>query len=148
MKSPNLTQINLRNDPINRRIQGYSFRNSEDEVWCSRCDCIQFSRSKFEFQHSIEAQMGYAHRETNGTRFGVFSKENLKKFREQVLRREERNLYKTKSIVSRPMKRWSRSTVVIVRPFGWTVVLSWASDLHRVVEIQSEIIDFKRSQPL
>ena len=31
MKSQNLTQSSLRNDPINRRMQGYSFRIFEDE---------------------------------------------------------------------------------------------------------------------
>ena len=94
MKSPNLTQINLRNDPINRRIQGYSFRNSEDEVWCSRCDFIQFSRSKFEFQHSIEAQLGYEHKETNGARFDSLNKEKSKIYRGHVLRRDDSFLYK------------------------------------------------------
>ena len=34
MKSTNLTQINLRIDPINRRIQGFLFRKFEDEYWC------------------------------------------------------------------------------------------------------------------
>ena len=31
MKTYNLTQIHTRNDPINRRIHGYSFRDFEDE---------------------------------------------------------------------------------------------------------------------
>ena len=31
MKSRNLTQSSLRNDPINRRMQGFSFRIFEDE---------------------------------------------------------------------------------------------------------------------
>ena len=32
MKIRNLTQISLRNDPINRRMHGFSFRIFEDEV--------------------------------------------------------------------------------------------------------------------
>ena len=31
MKTRNLTQSRARNDPINRRIHGYSFRDFEDE---------------------------------------------------------------------------------------------------------------------
>ena len=31
IKTHNLTQISLRNDPINRRMQGFSFRIFEDE---------------------------------------------------------------------------------------------------------------------
>ena len=135
MKSPNLTQINLRNDLINRRIQGYSFRNSEDEVWCSRCDCIQFSRSKFEFQHSIEAQMGYEHRETNGARFGVFYKENLRNDRERVLRREERFLKERNEMWAVGLERSSRWTIAIVRPFNRIVVLIRSSDIHPTVVI-------------
>ena len=38
MNTRNITQINLRNDPINRRMHGFSFRGSEDEVWSSRCE--------------------------------------------------------------------------------------------------------------
>ena len=32
MKTRNLTKSSLRNDPINRRMQGFSFRVFEDEV--------------------------------------------------------------------------------------------------------------------
>ena len=32
MKTRNLTQISLRNDPINRRMHGFSFRVFEDEI--------------------------------------------------------------------------------------------------------------------
>ena len=42
MKTNNLTQISLRNDPINRRMQGFSFRISEDKVWSSRLDFFHF----------------------------------------------------------------------------------------------------------
>ena len=41
--SPNLTQSSLRNDPINRRMQGYSFRIFEDE------DGVQDVISPFSF---------------------------------------------------------------------------------------------------
>ena len=32
MKTRNLTQISLRNDPINRRMHGFSFRVFEDKI--------------------------------------------------------------------------------------------------------------------
>ena len=32
MKTRNLTQISLRNDPINRRMHGFSFQVFEDEI--------------------------------------------------------------------------------------------------------------------
>ena len=51
MKSTNLTQINLRIDPINRRIQGFSFQKFEDECWCSRLEFIQFSQWKLKLMH-------------------------------------------------------------------------------------------------
>ena len=41
--SPNLTQSSLRNDPINRQMQGYSFRIFEDE------DGVQDVNSSFSF---------------------------------------------------------------------------------------------------
>ena len=123
MKSCNRTQISLRNDPINRRMQGFSFRVDEDKNWSSRCDFFLLSRSKFDFKHSIEAEMSEEHYETNGTRIEALHIENLMKNRKHVLRREERYLKKTKVIFGRPMKRLSRWTVAIVRPLRWIDVL-------------------------
>ena len=104
MKSRNLTQISLQNDPINRRMQGFSFRIDEDKNWSSRCDFFLLLRSKFDFKHSIEAEMSQEHYETNGTRIEALHRENLMKNCEPVLRREERFLNKTKLDFGRPMK--------------------------------------------
>ena len=68
MKTRNLTQISLQNDPINRRMHGFSFRIDEDENWSSRCDFFILLRSNFDFIHSNETEMSCEHRETNDTR--------------------------------------------------------------------------------
>ena len=47
MKSRNLTQSSLRNDPINRRMQGFSFRIFEDESG------VQDVISSFSFNKSL-----------------------------------------------------------------------------------------------
>ena len=104
MKSRNLTQSSLRNDPINRRMQGFSFQIDEDESWSSRCDFFLLFRSKFDFKHSIEAEMSQEHSRTNGTRNDSLNKENLMDNRERVLHREEPFLNKTKLDFGRPMK--------------------------------------------
>ena len=89
MKSCNLTQSSLRNDPINRRMQGFSFQIDEDESWSSRCDFFLLLRSKFDFKHSVEAEMNQEYSESNGTQNDGLNKENLMDNRERVLRREE-----------------------------------------------------------
>ena len=95
MKSTNLTQINLRIDPINRRIQGFSFRKFEDECWCSRLDFSLVFRLKVKFMHSNEAESSCERTGTNGARNHSLNNENFAKDREPVLRREERFLNKT-----------------------------------------------------
>ena len=55
MKSRNLTQINLRNDPINRRMQGFSFQIDEDKNWSSRCDFFLLLQLSLDFKHSLDA---------------------------------------------------------------------------------------------
>ena len=57
MKTHNLTQSRAWNDPTNRRIQGFSFRDFENEVWCSRCDFLWFPWSISDFKHSLDAEM-------------------------------------------------------------------------------------------
>ena len=47
MKSRNLTQSSLRNDPINRRMQGFSFQIFEDE------SVVQDVISSFSFNQSL-----------------------------------------------------------------------------------------------
>ena len=88
MKSCNLTQSSLRNDPINRWMQGFSFRIDEDENSSSRCDFFLLFQSKFDFKHSIEAEMSQEHSRTNDTQNDGLNKENLLDNREHVLRRE------------------------------------------------------------
>ena len=53
----NLTRSRARNDPINRRIQGFSFRNFENKVWHLRYDFFQFSRPILDFKHYLDAEM-------------------------------------------------------------------------------------------
>ena len=57
MKTHNLTQSSLWNDPINLRIHGFSFRDFEDQHWHSRCDFSFSSWSIFNFKHSLDAEM-------------------------------------------------------------------------------------------
>ena len=57
MKTLNLTRSRARNDPIIRRIQGFSFRDFENEVWRSRCDFFQFSQRIIDFKHSLDGEM-------------------------------------------------------------------------------------------
>ena len=57
MKSRNLTQISLQNDPINCRMQGFSFQIDEEKNWSSKCDFFLLFRSKFDFKHSLDAEM-------------------------------------------------------------------------------------------
>ena len=56
MKTRNPTQSRARNDPINRRIQRFSFRDFENKVWHSRCDFFWFPRSISEFKHSSDME--------------------------------------------------------------------------------------------
>ena len=56
MKTCNLTQIRARNDPINRRMHGYSFHNFEDKNWHSRYDLSLLPRSIFDFMHSSDTK--------------------------------------------------------------------------------------------
>ena len=57
MKTLNLTWIRAQNNPINRRIQGFSSRTFENKVRHSRCDFSQFPRSILDFKHSLDAEM-------------------------------------------------------------------------------------------
>ena len=57
MKTHNLTQSRARNDPINRRMHGYSFRDFEDKNWHLRCDFSLLPRSISDFKCSSDAEM-------------------------------------------------------------------------------------------
>ena len=56
-KTRNLTQICTRNDPINRRIQGFSFCDFDNEVRRSRDDFFQFSLPNLDFKPSLDTEM-------------------------------------------------------------------------------------------
>ena len=91
----NLTQSSLRNDPINRRMQGYSFRNFRRRRWSSRCKFALLFQSNFDLKHSLEAEMGQQRSRTNGAQFGVFYKENLRNDRERFFSSRRTHLKKT-----------------------------------------------------
>ena len=57
MKTRNLTQSHAWNDPINRQIQCFSFRDFENEVRRSRCDFFRFFQPILDFKHSSDAKM-------------------------------------------------------------------------------------------
>ena len=57
--------------------------------------------------------MGQERSRTNGARFGVFYKENLRNDREHVFSHEEQFLKKMRFDLGRPMKRLSRWTIAI-----------------------------------
>ena len=57
MKTCNLTQSRAQNDPINRRIQGFSFRYFKNKGRRSRCDFFWFFQPIIDFKHSLDAKM-------------------------------------------------------------------------------------------
>ena len=115
MKSRNLTQISLRNDPINRRMQCFSFRIDEEENWSSRCDFFLFFQSNFDFEHSFNAEMHQEYSESNRTRIDALHKENLMIDREHLFLSQTTVFIITEINLSRPMKHPSRLTVAITR---------------------------------
>ena len=85
MKTCNLTQISLRNDPINRQMHGFSFRVFEDEVWSSRYEFSFLFRLNFEFKSLVGTEMSQEYNETNDTWNGGLNKKNLVKIHGQFL---------------------------------------------------------------
>ena len=61
MKSRNLTQISIRNDPINFRMQGFSFRIDEDENW------VQDVISSFYFDQTLISSIHWMRKCINST---------------------------------------------------------------------------------
>ena len=53
MKTYNLTQSRAQNDLINCQLQGFSFRDFENEVRRSRCDFFRFSQPILDFKTSL-----------------------------------------------------------------------------------------------
>ena len=56
-KTQILNQDNTQNDPIDRRIIGFSFWNFEDNRQHSRSDFSLFSPRNLTFKHSLEAEI-------------------------------------------------------------------------------------------
>ena len=52
-----LTQDCDQNDPINRWIQGFSFRNFENDHRCSRDEFSIIDRRDLSFNHSVDTKM-------------------------------------------------------------------------------------------
>ena len=109
MKTNNLTQISLRNDPINRRMQGFSFWIFERRKWSSRLDFFQHFQSNFEIKYSNEAEMSCEYIETNDTRNNALNMENLKIDREHVLT-SRRTAFKS---IGFGRGRWSYGDIAI-----------------------------------
>ena len=63
MKTHNLTQSHVGNDPISHRIQGFSFPDFENEVRHSRCDFFQFFPPNIDFKPSLDAEMSLEEKE-------------------------------------------------------------------------------------
>ena len=62
MKTCNLTQSSLRNDPINRRMYDFSFRIFKDKIEVQ--DVISpLSRSNLDFKHLLDAKTSQEHEE-------------------------------------------------------------------------------------
>ena len=56
-KAHNLTRDSNRNDPINHRIQGFSFSDLENDRRHSRVELSLFFRRNLTFNHSVDAEM-------------------------------------------------------------------------------------------
>ena len=85
MNTCNLTQISLRNDPINHQMHVFSFRVSKDEVWSSRWEFSFLFRLNYEFKNSNGVEMSQEQEETNGARIDALNTENLMNDHGQVL---------------------------------------------------------------
>ena len=56
-KTHNLTRDSDQNDPINLRIQGFSFRDFEYDIRCSRDEFSLIDRRNLTSNHSVDAEM-------------------------------------------------------------------------------------------
>ena len=124
MKTRNLTQISLRNDPINRRMHGFSFRVSEDEVWSSRWEFSFLFRLNYKFKDLMGAEMSQEYRETNGAWNGGVNKENLAKFHGHLLPPRRTTFKEVRKGVAVDLRGSSRSTIAMRRPLGESMLLN------------------------
>ena len=124
MKTRNLIQISLRNDPINRRMHGFSFWVFEEKSCSSRCDFFFLSRSNFDFKHSMDAEMHQEHKETNGTWNDGLNKSNFSNFQGRHFP-SRRTVFKERFLgVTVGWRDASRSTTQMMRRLIETTRLS------------------------
>ena len=116
MKTRNLTQISLRNDPINRRMHGFSFRVFEDEIE------VQDVISPLSFnQIPISSMVSWMKSDWHLN--GIWTVQISQKFKGEFFRREELHLKRWFLGVTVRWRDHSRSTVVMRRPSIKTVRL-------------------------
>ena len=105
MKTHNLTQISLRNDPINRRMHGFSFRVSEDEIE------VQDVISPLSLRQNSISSTPWMRKRVKNTRKlnwhlnGVWTVRILSKIQGQFFRHEELSFIERNIGRSRWMKR-------------------------------------------
>ena len=77
MKTLKITQSRPQNDPINGRIQAFSFCDFENKVQCSGYDFFQFFQPILDFKHSSDAEMILKEEESRDSRIVVSKKFEL-----------------------------------------------------------------------
>ena len=85
MKTHNLTQSSLRNDPINRPMHGFSFRVFEDEIEVQDVISPFSLDQKSDFKHSLDAETGQEHKESNWHLNWCLDSSNFSKIQRRVL---------------------------------------------------------------
>ena len=116
MKTNNLTQISLWNDPINRRMQGFSFRIFEDESG------VQDLISSNSFDQTMNLNIQWKRKWVASTlkemvhEMVEYTRRIWRKSTGKFFRGEELYLKRRKWILAVGWSNWSWSTVVIARP--------------------------------
>ena len=139
MKTGNLTQSSPRNDPINRQMQGFSFRIFEDE------DGVQ----DVIFSFSLDQTLNFSIQTTRKWIKNALE-QTAHDFMEYTWRIWDlianlffvvKKTFKENDFEAQPLDEdSSRWTIAIVRPFNRIGVLWWSSDLDRAITIKLEII--------
>ena len=116
MKTRNLTQSSLRNDPINHRMHGFSFRIFEDEIEVQdvisprSLDQILISGTPW-MQKRVKNM-----KKSNDTRIGCLDSLNFSKIQGRNFRSRRTVYLKGKLGVTVDLMDSSRSTVAMRRP--------------------------------
>ena len=148
MKSRNLTQSSLRNDPINRRMQGYSFRIFEDE------DGVQDVNSSFSFNQSLILSIQMTRKwvkntlEQTACEMDSYTRRIWWIIANRSSCREERIYKRRNRFVAVGWRWWSRWTIVIARSLIWIAVLIGSSDLDPTIVRCRKFHRKMQSQPL